>query len=127
MIRAVLDASAVLTYLTGEPGFKEVERLLDESCVNAVNIAEVASKLAERGSSMETISEIVESLGVEVVACDQSLAYRIGGLRTIARAFGLSLGDRACLATAIHYNVQAVTADRHWKSLKVGIRIHLIR
>jgi ribonuclease VapC len=127
MIRAVLDASAVLTFLQEEPGFKEVERLLDNSCVNAVNIAEVASKLAERGSSAETVREIIDSLGVEVVACDRSFAYRIGDLRNSTKAFGLSLGDRACLATAIHYNVQAVTADRQWKSLKLGVRIHVIR
>lgn len=127
MIKAALDASAVLTFLTGEPGFKEVENLLDDSCVNAINIAEVASKLVERGGSPEMIRSIIDSLGAEVISCDRPLAYRIGDLRNTTKAFGLSLGDRACLATALHYNVPAVTADRHWKSLRLGVRIHVIR
>jgi len=127
MTRTVLDASAILTFLTGEPGCREVEKLLDRAYVNAVNVAEVASKLTERGSSPETTREIIDSLGFEIISCDRWLAYRIGELRVTTKAYCLSLGDRACLATALHYNTQAVTADRHWKDLKLGIRIHVIR
>ena len=127
MTRTVLDAAAVLTFLSGEPGWNEVERLLDQAYVNAVNVAEVASKLAERGSSAESTREIIESLGIEIVSCDRLLAYRIGELRVTTKSFGLSLGDRACLATALHYNTPAITADRHWKALKLGIKIHVIR
>jgi PIN domain nuclease of toxin-antitoxin system len=127
MINCVLDASAILAYLLGEAGSREVEKLLDEAAVSAVNIAEVASKLAERGAPADRIRQTIEALGVEVIPCDETIAYQIGELRNSTKALGLSLGDRACLATALQHNVRAITADRHWKTLKVGARIHVIR
>jgi ribonuclease VapC len=41
--------------------------------------------------------------------------------------YGLSLGDRACLALALTRGEPAVTADRQWAQLDLGIRIELIR
>jgi ribonuclease VapC len=102
MNSCILDASAILAYLEGESGSPDVEKVLDEAGVSAVNIAEVASKLAERGAPANRIRQTIQALG-------------------------LSLGDRACLATALQHNVRAITADRHWKTLKVGARIQVIR
>jgi PIN domain nuclease of toxin-antitoxin system len=127
MISCVLDASAILAYLEEETGSREVEKLLDEAAVSAVNMAEVASKLAERGAPADRIRQTIEALGVEVFACDEAIAYRIGDLRSSTKTLGLSLGDRACLATALQQNVRAITADRHWKTVKVGVRIQVIR
>lgn len=127
MISCVLDASAILAYLGGESGFREVEKVLDQAAVSAVNIAEVASKLAERGAPADRIRQTIQALGVDVIPCDETVAYRIGDLRRSTKDLGLSLGDRACLATALQYDVRAITADRCWKTLKVGARIHVIR
>jgi ribonuclease VapC len=127
MISCILDASAILAYLEGESGSPDVEKVLDEAAVSAVNIAEVASKLAERGAPADRIRQTIQALGVEVIPCDETIAYRIGDLRASTKALGLSLGDRACLATALQHNVRAITADRHWKTLKVGARIQVIR
>jgi ribonuclease VapC len=127
MISCVLDASAILAYLEEETASREVEKLLDEAAVSAVNIAEVASKLAERGAPADKIRLTIQALGVEVIPCDEAIAYRIGDLRNSTKTLGLSLGDRACLATALQHNVRAITADRHWKTVKVGARIHVIR
>ena len=127
MISCVLDASAILAYLEGESGSSDVEKILDEAGVSAVNIAEVASKLAERGAPADRIRQTIQALGVEVIPCDETIAYQIGDLRNSTKARGLSLGDRACLATALQHNVRAITADRHWKTLKVGARIQVIR
>jgi ribonuclease VapC len=127
MISCVLDASAILAYLVEEPGFREVEKLLDEAGASAVNIAEVASKLAERGAPADEIRRTIQALGIEVIPCDETIAYQIADLRESTRAHGLSLGDRACLATAIQLQVRAITADRGWKTLRVGARIHVIR
>ena len=91
MINCVLDASAILAYLLGEAGSREVEKLLDEAAVSAVNIAEVASKLAERGAPADRIRQTIEALGVEVIPCDETIAYQIGELRNSTKALGLSL------------------------------------
>jgi ribonuclease VapC len=127
MISCVLDASAILAYLVDESGSREVEKLLDEAGASAVNIAEVASKLAERGAPADGIRQTIQALGIEVIPCDEAIAYQVGELRRSTKKLGLSLGDRACLATALQYNVRAITADRDWKTLKTGARIHVIR
>ena len=43
------------------------------------------------------------------------------------RSAGLSLADRACLALASRLGVPAVTADRAWTTLDVGVEIVCIR
>jgi len=40
---------------------------------------------------------------------------------------GLSLGDRACLALADAMGCPAVTADRAWSSIDIGVSVVLIR
>ena len=50
-------------------------------------------------------------------------------MRISTRAFGLSLGDRACLALASELNAAALTADRDWAKVAeaVGVDIYVIR
>jgi ribonuclease VapC len=43
------------------------------------------------------------------------------------RHYGLSLGDRACLALAMELKLPVVTADRAWIDLDLGIDICVIR
>jgi PIN domain nuclease of toxin-antitoxin system len=54
------------------------------------------------------------------------LAARISSPETRAR--GISLGDRACLATALHAGLPVVSADRAWARLKIHhLKIEFIR
>lgn len=50
MIKNILDASAVLAVLNGEPGEKKVIPILAESAISAVNLTEVAAKLRDMGT-----------------------------------------------------------------------------
>jgi len=124
----VLDASAVLAYLLEEePGFQEVAGRLNTAAVSTVNLAEVASKLGEKGAKAEVVRGIVEGLNVEIIGFDRALSYRVGELRVATKQWGLSLGDRACLATAERLGVAAVTTDRNWALVDVGVEIQVIR
>ncbi len=48
-------------------------------------------------------------------------------LREPTRDLGLSLADRACLALASDLEVPAVTADRSWRDLDIGVEVELVR
>lgn len=48
-------------------------------------------------------------------------------LRPQTRGFGLSLGDRACLALARQANLPALTADQAWVELRIGVEIRALR
>jgi PIN domain nuclease of toxin-antitoxin system len=43
------------------------------------------------------------------------------------RRTGVSMGDRFCLALAQETGARALTADRRWKDLDLGVTITLIR
>jgi len=123
----VLDASAVLALVHGEPGHQEVVRLLEDAAISSVNLSEVAAKLIEKGLTIESIRPDLLALGLEVVSFDEALAFRTAELRPAARRSGLSLGDCVCLATAEMTRAVAVTADRSWSTLKVPVKVRVLR
>lgn len=50
-----------------------------------------------------------------------------GSLIAATEKYGLSLGDRSCLALAISLKAPVYTTEQIWKNLKLGIPIHVIR
>jgi len=127
MAEAVLDASAVLAVINAEEGSQKLRPLLAEALLSAVNFAEIAARLADLGMPTERIAEAIGLLGVEVVPFTAAQALSSGALRPRTRDRGLSLGDRACLALAAERGLQAVTADRAWAGLDLGVEIEIIR
>lgn len=128
MSEYVLDASAVLAYLKREPGGDTVAPLLVRSLMTAVNLSEMAAKLDEEGLQAEQLLRaFISAAGVTVVAFDDALAYRAGALRLSTKPYGLSLGDRACLALAQQESLPAVTAERSWMRLSLGVAIQVVR
>lgn len=119
MIKQILDASAVLAVLNGEPGQKKVIPLLTESAISSVNLTEVAAKLLEAGMDEASARLAVSVLGIgEIIDFTADLAWEAARLRPLTKQYGLSLGDRACLALAIKLKIPAVTADKEWSKLK---------
>lgn len=128
MSRIVLDASAVLAILNQEPGEERLTpELLSDAVTSTVNLAEVHGKLVGVGLSEEEAWEAAVSPVREAVPFSSEHARIAGGLVMKTRALGLSLGDRACLAVGMTLKAPVFTADRSWKKLKIGVRIHVIR
>ena len=128
MSRVVLDASALLAVLNGEPGAEELTpELLQAAASSTVNLAEVQSKLVNCGIRPKDAWEAALSPIREAVAFTSEQAKIAGSLIAQTRSLGLSLGDRACLALGIALKAPVYTADRSWKNLKLGIRIHVVR
>jgi len=123
----VVDASAVLAFLRDEPGAVLVEARLPRSIISSANLAEVASKLTDRGLAESEVRAILGGLSFEIAPVDAALGLRAGLLRSETRAFGLSLGDRMCLALAEREGLPAVTADRAWAETPLGVEIIAIR
>lgn len=125
----VLDASAVLALMNGEPGQDAVAAVLPGALLSAVNLAEVVSKLAERGMPAAQAHADALALGVGVVAFDGGLALDAGPLRPLTRTAGLSLGDRCCLALARSHRAAVLTTDVRWEGMAnaVGVMVQNIR
>jgi ribonuclease VapC len=48
-------------------------------------------------------------------------------VKTKTRQFGLSLGDRACLALGLSQKLSVLTTDRAWLFVDIEIPVKLIR
>ena len=128
----VLDASALLALIQNEPGSAVVDALLeDHECVaSSVNVAEVGSKLVDKGLAPDEWRRLLQQLDVQAIDFDTEQASTSALLRNTTRELGLSLGDRACLALARGMQATAVTADRAWADLDeaaTGVRVQVIR
>lgn len=123
----MLDSSAVLALLNGEPGSDAVRANLAEAAISTVNVAEVVTRLARSGEGVETIRTLVDLLKMDVIHFDAVSAEDTGMLVVKTGKAGLSLGDRACLALAAREKLPVLTADRVWQGVDVGVEIRMIR
>ena len=127
MSSCVLDASALLALLNKEDGSEIVLDSLPKSVISTVNLAEVVTRLTLLGMPEREVRQAISILGLETFPFDLEQAYRAGILAADTQLFGLSLGDRACLALALKLQADVLTADRVWKSLVIGVEVKLIR
>lgn len=121
----VLDASALLAWLQDEPGAENVR--LEGALMNSVNWSEVLQKARQNGVEVEGIQEELEALGLELRGFGLEEGTKAAELFPLTRAFGLSLGDRACLATTLLISGTAVTAESIWSKAKHGVPVRVIR
>jgi ribonuclease VapC len=124
---AVLDSSAVLAVFLNEPGSEIVIPILPGALISTVNLAEVHMRMLDRGVQADHAWSRMQSLQCEICLFTQDQARITAELKPITRPFGLSLGDRACLALAIDRKATVYTADRIWKNLGLGIKVEVIR
>ena len=128
MNEVVFDASAMLALLNLERGGEKLlGDLLDRSVASAVNLAEVQAKLVKRGGVPEEAWLDALSCVNAVEAYTREHARIAGDLIAATEKYGLSLGDRCCLALAISLGAPVYTTEKVWRDLKVGVPIHVIR
>ncbi|HVA24369.1 MAG TPA: type II toxin-antitoxin system VapC family toxin [Chloroflexota bacterium] len=137
-----LDASALLAFLRREPGWEVVDAALAErATISIVNLTEVLTKLAEAGANPRaTLAELERERVIGLVSDAQADvlihvtpmlpedAIEAARLRVKTKPFGLSLGDRVCLATAHRLGAPVLTADKRWGDVpNLAVAILLIR
>ena len=128
MNEVVLDASVMLAYIQEERGAEYLTKeILDYAVASTVNLAEVQSKLVKKGRDPDEAWEEILSLVIAEETFTSEQARIAGDLITTTEKYGLSLGDRSCLALAIALNAPVYTTEQLWKNLKVGVPIHVIR
>jgi ribonuclease VapC len=125
--RVVLDASAVLALLNGEPGHEVVADAIPEAVLSAVNLSEVVAKLGEKGMPAEAIATAMAGIELEILPFDEASAYETARLRALTRSLGLSLGDRACLALGRQLALPVLTADKNWSKAEIDLEVRVIR
>jgi PIN domain nuclease of toxin-antitoxin system len=122
-----LDASALLSLLNSEEGADLVLGFLPHCSMSTVNLAEVVTRLSILGMPGGELHQVLTLLSLDLIPFDEDQAFQAGLLSGKTRSLGLSQGDRACLALALSTRATALTADRAWQGLDLGVEIKLIR
>ena len=130
MNKVILDASALLALINNEKGADKVEALIGNIIMSSVNVTEVASKIYDLlGDNNEEQCKLsIEPFVHSVIDFDKSLCYMAASLKNQTKNKGLSLGDRACIATALQLDLPVYTADKIWAELDIAnLKLKLIR
>ncbi len=122
-----LDASVVLAVVFDEPGGLPAIDMVADGVMSSVNFSEVIARCLECGMDGAVVERQLARLNIDIAAFSVNEARLAANLRKPTRHRGLSLGDRACLALAQHRGIPALTADRQWNGLELGIDVQLIR
>jgi PIN domain nuclease of toxin-antitoxin system len=64
---------------------------------------------------------------LQLIPYDDEQARETARLRFTTHSLGLSLSDRAALALAKLKRLPVLTADRAWRSLRISVKIEVIR
>src|SRR5690349_17512258 len=122
----ILDSSALLAAVLGEPGADHVLEVVDRAALSAVNLLEVSGKLIQKGVPAERVRERLASFALPTISWSEEDVWASADFVTLAWTHGFSLADRVCLHLAHRYRAQAVTTDREWAKLASKQRILLI-
>jgi ribonuclease VapC len=124
---ALLDASALLAWLVQERGAEVVGEYLPRAVISAVNLSEVLYRGQSLGRKVATLPARLGHLGlrVEPFTTEDALIATEIFARDHRRV--LSLADRCCLATAIRLGLPAVSDDRAWSTLDLGVEVRAFR
>ncbi len=126
--QAILDTSAVIALLKREPGYKLLEDIIASSSISSVNLSEFVSVLTRANIPAHEIDEIITDIIPEIIPFSEDIAILAGKLISYTKEYGLSLCDRACIATGIYYDIAIYTSDKIWAGLKIkNANIKLIR
>jgi PIN domain nuclease of toxin-antitoxin system len=128
-VSIVLDSSAVLAAILDERGGELVLENLADGQFSTVNLSEALAKLGERGLGGRIARQQIDRLDLELHPFDAAMAERTAELRRQTRQYGLSLGDRACLALGAAMNLPVLTADQRMveAGLHLGLDLRSIR
>ncbi|CAH0298168.1 hypothetical protein ROS9278_04453 [Roseomonas sp. CECT 9278] len=119
----VIDTSALVAPILGEAGAEAVKAAFAGSLpvlLSTVSLAEAAAVLCRRHGvpAMEALTDILR-FGADAAAHAAPLIAAHRGV--------LSLGDAACVATAMLRGAPVLTADRAWAELGLGVEVRLVR
>lgn len=128
MTKIVFDSSALIALLAKEKGYELVKNHMRDAIISTVNIAEVYKYCIETQKiPLNETRKIIKLLGIKIIDFDDDQAAINADLVSKTKKYGLSLGDRACIALAVIRNHSIITCDKIWQEVDMGVELIMVR
>ena len=126
--KIIFDASAVIALLAKEKGFEVIKKHLKNAVISSVNASEVYKYCIDKKNlTLDECKSIMDISGIKVLDFNDNQALIAGDLYPKTKEFGLSLGDRACIALAVDKEYPVLTCDKIWEKTNLGINFIMVR
>jgi ribonuclease VapC len=129
----VLDASALLAMLFGQPGMEQMREMFHKASeadkpvfMSAVNWAEVVYKLEQKhgAEGKATAQRFAHATPLAIEPVDRELAEAAAALKV---KHDLGLADAFAAALAIHKKAELVAADKEFAAVEKEIKINWLK
>jgi PIN domain nuclease of toxin-antitoxin system len=128
MSKIVFDASTLIALFAKEKGYELIKKHMKDAVISSVNIAEVYKYCIEtQNLSADEAKKLVKLSDIKIIEFTEDQALISAILITKTKKYGLSMGDRACIALAISQSYYIITCDQIWQKLDVGVKIMMAR
>ena len=128
MSKVVFDSSAIIALFAKEKGYEFVKKHMKDAIISSVNIAEVYKYCIEvQKLTEEETKDLIKLLDIKIVDFNNEQALITATLVNKTKMYGLSLGDRACIALGLAGKHPVITCDTVWQKVDVGVEFIMVR
>jgi PIN domain nuclease of toxin-antitoxin system len=128
MSKIVFDSSAIIALFAKEKGYEFIKKHMKDAIISSVNIAEVYKYCLEtQNLTDDEAKNLIKLLDIKIIDFNNEQALLTATLVSKTKKYGLSLGDRACIALAMLGENSIMTCDTIWKQVDVGIEFIMAR
>ena len=128
MSKIVFDASALIALFAKESGYEFIKKHLKDGIISSINIAEVYKYCIETQNLTEGEAKTLIKLSdIKIIEFTNDQALITASIVRKTKQYGLSLGDKSCIALAIEGEYSIITCDKIWQKIDVGVNFIMAR
>ena len=126
--KIVFDSSALIMLFAKEPGYESVRQNLKHAIISSVNIAEVYKYcIAVQNLTEDDCRNLIKLSGIKIIDFCEEQALIPAKIIKQTKEYGLSLGDRGCIALAMFKNYPVLTCDKIWQKVDLDVEFVMAR
>lgn len=126
--KIVLDSSALITLFAKETGYQYVKQHMKYAIISSINIAEVYKYCIETQNLTEDdCRNLIKLSGIKIIDFCEEQALISATIIKKTKQYGLSLGDRGCIALAMLKNCSILTCDKIWQKVDLNVEFIMAR
>ena len=124
----VFDSSVLIMLFAKEPGYEAVRGYMRHAIISTINIAEVYKYCIEvQNLGPDDCRNLIKLCGIKIIDFCEQQALISATIIKNTKQYGLSLGDRGCIALATLKNCPILTCDKIWQKVDLNIEFIMAR